>query len=199
MLECQNYVDSQFTTKNEVDLTEESHVRNKRTPRYTKVNKILRESLFRNFQRVVKLVKFFGSRSLVLSFGNVINFYGRTPESDNIQIKPVLLQKGRTKLALYGMGNVRDHRLFRTFTEGRVKFFRPSIQKDDWFNLMSVHQNHHKYTQDSEEYLPQKLSTTIHGSCRLGSRTRVPDRTATQSRDELSRHADWVIHSNVSS
>lgn len=77
----------------------------------------------------------------LLQIAGLVNYYGRTPESDNILIKPVLLQKGRTKLALYGMSNVRDERLFRTFRDGRVKFFQPSAQKADWFNLMSVHQN----------------------------------------------------------
>lgn len=70
-----------------------------------------------------------------------MNYYGRTPESDNIQVKPVLLQKGRTKLALYGLSNVRDERLFRTFRDGKAKFFRPDTQQSDWFNLMAVHQN----------------------------------------------------------
>lgn len=70
-----------------------------------------------------------------------MNYYGRTPESDNITVKPILLQKGHTKLALYGMSNVRDERLFRTFRDGRVKFFRPDTQQEDWFNLMAVHQN----------------------------------------------------------
>jgi double-strand break repair protein MRE11 len=77
----------------------------------------------------------------LLQISGLLNYYGRTPESDNIQIKPVLLQKGQTKLALYGMSNVRDERLFRTFRDGKVKFFQPGIQKGDWFNLMSVHQN----------------------------------------------------------
>ena len=77
----------------------------------------------------------------ILQVSGLINYYGRTPESDNIHIKPVLLQKGGTKLALYGMSNVRDERLFRTFRNGKVKFFQPSTQKTDWFNLMSVHQN----------------------------------------------------------
>ena len=77
----------------------------------------------------------------ILQTAGLVNYYGRTPEADNIQIKPVLLQKGRTKLALYGMSNVRDERLFRTFRDGKVKFFQPGQQKSDWFNLMSVHQN----------------------------------------------------------
>jgi len=96
----------------------------------------------------------------------LLNYYGRTPESDNIQIKPVLLQKGSTKLALYGMSNVRDERLFRTFRDGNVKFFQPSLQKDEWFNLASVHQNHHAYTESGylpESFLPEFLDLIIWG------------------------------------
>lgn len=102
----------------------------------------------------------------LLQVSGLINYYGRTPESDNIQIKPVLLQKGRTKLALYGMSNVRDERLFRTFRDGKVKFFQPATQKNDWFNIMSVHQNHHSYTETSylpETFLPDFLDLVIWG------------------------------------
>ena len=102
----------------------------------------------------------------LLQISGLMNYYGRTPESDNIHIKPVLLQKGRTKLALYGMSNVRDERLFRTFRDGKVKFYQPSTQKNDWFNLMSVHQNHHAYTETgylSENFLPEFLDLVIWG------------------------------------
>ncbi|KAJ6129261.1 hypothetical protein N7512_002041 [Penicillium capsulatum] len=102
----------------------------------------------------------------LLQVSGLLNYYGRTPESDNIEIKPVLLQKGRTKLALYGMSNVRDERLFRTFRDGKVKFFQPSVQKDDWFNLMSVHQNHHAYTETGylpENFLPGFMDLVVWG------------------------------------
>lgn len=102
----------------------------------------------------------------LLQVSGLINYYGRTPESDNIQVKPVLLQKGRTKLALYGMSNVRDERLFRTFRDGKVKFFQPSMQKSDWFNLICVHQNHHAYTETGylpESFLPSFLDLVIWG------------------------------------
>ncbi|KAJ6133760.1 DNA-binding [Penicillium sp. IBT 18751x] len=102
----------------------------------------------------------------LLQVSGLLNYYGRTPESDKIEIKPVLLQKGRTKLALYGMSNVRDERLFRTFRDGKVKFFQPSVQKDDWFNLMSVHQNHHAYTETGylpENFLPGFMDLVIWG------------------------------------
>ncbi|KAI9677350.1 MAG: meiotic recombination [Bathelium mastoideum] len=102
----------------------------------------------------------------LLQISGLVNFYGRTPESDNIVIKPILLQKGRTKLALYGMSNVRDERLFRTFRDGKVKFFQPGTQKDEWFNLMSVHQNRHAHTDTSylpESFLPEFLDLVIWG------------------------------------
>ncbi|KAK2786377.1 meiotic recombination [Onygenales sp. PD_12] len=102
----------------------------------------------------------------ILQVSGLVNYYGRTPESDNIQVKPVLLQKGRTKLALYGMSNVRDERLFRTFRDGKVKFFQPSLQKSDWFNLLSVHQNHHAHTETGylpENFLPDFVDLVIWG------------------------------------
>ncbi|KAI1906663.1 meiotic recombination protein [Ophidiomyces ophidiicola] len=102
----------------------------------------------------------------ILQASGLLNYYGRTPESDNIQIKPVLLQKGRTKLALYGMSNVRDERLFRTFRDGKVKFFRPTMQQSDWFNLMSVHQNHHARTETGylpETFLPDFMDLVVWG------------------------------------
>ncbi|KAG9537182.1 DNA repair exonuclease, partial [Aureobasidium melanogenum] len=86
--------------------------------------------------------------------------------SDNIIIKPVLLQKGRTKLALYGMSNVRDERMFRTFRDQKVKFYQPGTQTGDWFNLMSVHQNHHAYTETGylpENFLPSFMDLIIWG------------------------------------
>ncbi|KAK5165528.1 meiotic recombination [Saxophila tyrrhenica] len=102
----------------------------------------------------------------ILQMSGLINYYGRTPESDNIQIKPVLLQKGNTKLALYGMSNVRDERLFRTFRDGNVKFFQPNMQKGNWFNILSVHQNHHAYTETGylpEHFLPDFMDLVVWG------------------------------------
>ncbi|KAF2120606.1 Mre11 DNA-binding presumed domain-containing protein [Lophiotrema nucula] len=102
----------------------------------------------------------------LLQVSGLVNYYGRMPQSDKIAIKPVLLQKGHTKLALYGMSNIRDERLFRTFREGDVKFFLPGTQKDEWFNLMSVHQNHHAYTETSylpENFLPEFMDLVVWG------------------------------------
>ena len=102
----------------------------------------------------------------LLQVTGLVNYYGRNAESDKLAVKPVLLQKGKTKLALYGLSNVRDERLFRTFRDGNVKFFQPGAKKDEWFNLMTVHQNHHAYTDTGylpENFLPEFLDLVVWG------------------------------------
>jgi double-strand break repair protein MRE11 len=102
----------------------------------------------------------------LLQASGFVNYFGRTPEVDKINVKPVLLQKGGTKLALYGLSNVRDERLFHTWRDGNVKFFQPGTQKEEWFNLMSVHQNHHAHTPTSylpENFLPEFMDLVVWG------------------------------------
>ncbi|KAF4119564.1 double-strand break repair protein MRE11 [Geosmithia morbida] len=91
----------------------------------------------------------------LLQASGLLNYFGRIAEADNIQAKPILLQKGVTKLALFGLSNVRDERMFRTFRDHKVKWFRPGSQTGEWFNLLTVHQNHHAHTATS--YLPENV------------------------------------------
>ncbi|KAK9472480.1 Mre11 DNA-binding presumed domain-containing protein [Dipodascopsis tothii] len=106
----------------------------------------------------------------VLAATGLINHFGRVAENDNITVAPLLFRKGYTKLALYGMSNVRDERLHRTFRDHNVKFLRPAREQfsstDEWFNLMAVHQNHHAHTNTNylpEEFLPSFLDLVIWG------------------------------------
>ncbi|OTA88767.1 hypothetical protein M434DRAFT_398895 [Hypoxylon sp. CO27-5] len=91
----------------------------------------------------------------LLQMAGLVNYFGRVPRADDIEAKPVLLQKGLTKLALYGISNVRDERMFRNFRDHNVKWFRPNQQSSDWFNLLAVHQNHHAHT--ATGYLPENM------------------------------------------
>lgn len=102
----------------------------------------------------------------LLQVSGLLNYFGRVTQSDKLDIRPILLQKGKTKLALYGMSNVRDERLFRTFRDGNVKFYKPTVQQSDWFNLMAVHQNHHAHNETGylpENFLPDFLDLIIWG------------------------------------
>ncbi|QSL65132.1 hypothetical protein MERGE_002437 [Pneumocystis wakefieldiae] len=91
----------------------------------------------------------------ILQISGLLNYFGRVPENDNIIVRPILLRKGNTKLALYGLSNVRDERLYRSFKQGNVRFMRPDVEQDTWFNLIAVHQNHTSHTETG--YLPENF------------------------------------------
>ncbi|CCC05834.1 putative MRE11 protein [Sordaria macrospora k-hell] len=102
----------------------------------------------------------------LLHAAGLVNYFGRVPEADNIHVKPVLLQKGRTKMALYGLSNVRDERMHRTFRDNKVRFYRPNQQKNDWFNLLALHQNHYAHTATgyvAENMLPDFMDLVVWG------------------------------------
>lgn len=60
---------------------------------------------------------------------------------------------GHTKLALYGLGSIRDERLHRTFEEKKVKMLRPADKPESWFNLFTIHQNRVKH--GAKNYIPE--------------------------------------------
>jgi double-strand break repair protein MRE11 len=48
---------------------------------------------------------------------------GSSEAPGRVRLAPILLQKGATKVALYGLGNIRDERLARMFqTPGCVEW-----------------------------------------------------------------------------
>lgn len=94
----------------------------------------------------------------VLSAAGLLNYFGRidlpadeaeargkrradAPPSSGLRLQPVLLRKGHTKLALYGMGNVKDERLQYELRAGHIRMYRPAEDPDDWFNILVMHQN----------------------------------------------------------
>lgn len=42
----------------------------------------------------------------ILTCAGLINHFGRSPSVEKIEISPILLQKGSSKIALYGLGKV---------------------------------------------------------------------------------------------
>lgn len=88
----------------------------------------------------------------ILSVSGLVNYMGKIdlplstsssqPDSltSGITIRPVLLRKGKTKLGLYGVGNVKDQRMHFELRSNRVKMFMPR-DKNNWFNLLVLHQN----------------------------------------------------------
>ncbi|XP_063823774.1 double-strand break repair protein MRE11 [Ostrinia nubilalis] len=76
----------------------------------------------------------------ILSITGLVNYFGKWTDYTHVRITPVLLQKGVTKLALYGLSHLKDQRLSRLFAEKKVEMERPD-ETDDWFNLLALHQN----------------------------------------------------------
>ena len=78
----------------------------------------------------------------LLSTANLVNYFGRATNVEKIALTPILMHKGETKLALYGLGHVRDERLARCFNSKEVTVARPAAaERDGWFNMMAIHQN----------------------------------------------------------
>ena len=84
---------------------------------------------------------------------------------DGLKVKPVLLQKGDTKLALYGMGNIRDDRFVFELTNRRINLYRPAQDPDDWFNIILVHQNRWGFPSLSSSSLPLRRPLTLSLCC----------------------------------
>jgi double-strand break repair protein MRE11 len=76
-----------------------------------------------------------------LSVCNLVNYFGKSDNIDEITLYPILLRKGTTNLALYGLGNIRDERLYRTFQQKKVKLMRLAENRDEWFSMLVLHQN----------------------------------------------------------
>lgn len=99
----------------------------------------------------------------ILSVAGLVNYFGKSREVDDITVMPILMKKGRTGLALYGLGSIRDERLHRTFLSRKVKLLRPNnedvqltgLRTDDWFNLMLFHQN--RVAHNTSGYIPESF------------------------------------------
>ena len=84
----------------------------------------------------------------MLSVAGLINYMGKIDlpigededKGNGIAIKPVMLRKGNSKLAMYGIGNVKDQRLHYELRSNRVRMFMPKDKKN-WFNILLIHQN----------------------------------------------------------
>ena len=78
----------------------------------------------------------------LLSVTNLINYFGRYNEVDRVEISPVLIKKGGTLVAIYGLGNMRDERLNRMWNQKKVTFLRPALNddRDKFFSILVLHQ-----------------------------------------------------------
>lgn len=86
----------------------------------------------------------------VLHSSGLINYFGKCENIENIVIEPILIESGQYKVAIYGLGYMKDRALYRTFMKGNVQYNKP--EGDGWYNILIVHQNR---VPRAEEYLPE--------------------------------------------
>ncbi|XP_063807523.1 double-strand break repair protein MRE11 isoform X2 [Pseudophryne corroboree] len=91
----------------------------------------------------------------LLSCAGLVNHFGRSTSVEKIGISPVLLQKGRSKIALYGLGSIPDERLYRMFVNKQVTMLRPREDESSWFNVFVIHQNRSKH--GATNYIPEQF------------------------------------------
>ncbi|XP_034556758.1 double-strand break repair protein MRE11 [Notolabrus celidotus] len=102
----------------------------------------------------------------LLSASGLVNHFGHSHSVERIEMSPVLMQKGSTKLALYGLGSIPDERLYRMFVNNQVTMLRPKEDQDDWFNLFAIHQNRSKHGPTNyipEQFLDEFLDLVVWG------------------------------------
>ena len=80
----------------------------------------------------------------MLSENNLVNYFGKITNFEEIEVEPVLFIKGETKIALYGIGHLKDERLNIAFEEKKIRFKRPKTDPETWFNILVIHQNRFK-------------------------------------------------------
>lgn len=99
----------------------------------------------------------------LLSVAGLVNYFGKSDQIDKIEVDPLVVEKGITKLALYGLGAVRNERLYRTFSQNNVTFLRTH---EEAFNLLILHQNRVKHGEKSyvkPEFIPTFMDLVFWG------------------------------------
>ncbi|KAG1669705.1 Double-strand break repair protein MRE11 [Nymphon striatum] len=92
----------------------------------------------------------------LLSVTGLVNYFGKFTDLESINISPILLQKGITKLAMYGLGSMKDERLHSMMADGNVKLC-PKVESSESFNLMAIHQNRFNFKHGTTNFIPEKF------------------------------------------
>ncbi|KAG4074771.1 hypothetical protein HA402_006410 [Bradysia odoriphaga] len=77
----------------------------------------------------------------LLATSGLVNYFGKWTDLTQVQIDPILIKKGETQLALYGLSHIHDNRLARLFLDNKVVLEAPDESSGQWFNLLVLHQN----------------------------------------------------------
>lgn len=139
---------------------------------YTATFNVLFVSLFIQLRKYPEGFGRLSSLDLLATSG-LINYFGKWTDLTNVDIDPILIKKGDTQLAMYGLSHIHDNRLARLFKDSKVVMEAPDPSSGQWFNLLALHQNRADRGPKNfvpEEELPDFLHLVIWGhehDCRI--------------------------------
>lgn len=91
----------------------------------------------------------------VLSTSGLMNYFGRCDDLSEVKISPILMKKGKSQLALYGLSHIHDNRLSRLFRDTKVTMDQPDERSGEWFNVMVLHQN--RVDRGPKNFIPEEV------------------------------------------
>ncbi|XP_015439228.1 PREDICTED: double-strand break repair protein MRE11A [Dufourea novaeangliae] len=112
-----------------------------------------------------------GSMDL-LSVSGLVNYFGKWTDLTQVTIPPLVMKKGETHVALYGLSYINDQRLSRLIRDYKVDMLRPK-EIPNCFNIFVLHQNRvqrKQYAYVPQHKLPNFLDLIIWGhehECRI--------------------------------
>ena len=109
-----------------------------------------------------------------LSENSYVNYFGKVPDIQSTTVEPVVLSKGSTKIAIYGIGWINDSRLNLLLRRGQIRFLRPLTEDEkideNVFNILVMHQNRykgmHEFSTDgsiSDDQIPDFIDFVVWG------------------------------------
>ncbi|KAJ1502252.1 Double-strand break repair protein mre11a, partial [Coelomomyces lativittatus] len=75
----------------------------------------------------------------LLSIAGLVNYFGHNSDLHQVTVSPLLLRKGKTYVSVFGLGYIRDERLYRLFENKDIQYLHP-VSLHSWFRLGLVHQ-----------------------------------------------------------
>ncbi|XP_008486269.3 double-strand break repair protein MRE11-like, partial [Diaphorina citri] len=76
----------------------------------------------------------------IVSNSGLVNYFGKCTNLNEITLNPLIIQKNETKVAIFGLGYVKDERLCNMIKHNKVKYMKPTDDKDIIYILV-LHQN----------------------------------------------------------
>ena len=108
-----------------------------------------------------------------LDNANLVNYIGKQENKEKVEVTPILIKKGNSRIALYAMGSMMEEHFDRLCEQGKVAFLQPldsaAHKNTECFNIFALHQKRSTTGRPSkgcvrEKRIPEWMDLVIWGS-----------------------------------